>query len=345
MNIKTTPLVTLFMSGLIAFSALNANTAHAQDKPYSVPPSDAPQLATIGGFPVGIKTVRMVNPKQPDLPKAIMSGGKELQSDRVLQVEIWYPAIASAGGAPSVRYTTKLPRLSSGVNSGKDLSVPGLAVRDAVPVMGAGANGKKFPLVLVSHGFGGWGTFMSYLTENLASKGYVVAAIDHADQSFTDGGSFGLSFGSVLIHRARDQQFVLQQLVEMAQNADDAVGRVIDTQNIGVIGYSMGGFGALTTAGAGYEPTSPTFKQLPAEIFAPLAHGNAEYNKTRPANINALVLLAPWGGQPANRAWSVDSLKSIKAPTLLVAGDQDDIVDFKDGVSWIFENLKSSSRQ
>jgi predicted dienelactone hydrolase len=348
MNYKTTSVLGgagSVVCGLILWVALGNSAVCAQDQPFSVPPSDAPELAVLGQYSVGVRTLRLVNPKQPDLPNAVLSGGKELQSDRVLQVELWYPSAAIASDVKKVRYAAKLPRLAAinnGANSAsKDLSSPGLAIRDAVPVS---ANGKKFPLVLVSHGYGGWGTFMSYLTENIASKGYVVAAIDHADMPFTDGGSFGLSFGSVLIHRARDQQFVLQQLIAMAENADDDMGRLIDAQAIGVVGYSMGGFGALTTAGAGYAAASPTFKQLPADVIAPLVHGNAEYIKTRPPNIRALVLFAPWGGQTANRSWGVEGLKSVKAPTLVVVGDQDDIVDYKDGVSWIFENLKTSDR-
>ena len=72
MNIKTTSLVVFALISFMAFLALNANMAQAQDQPYSVPPSDAPELAAIGSFPVGVKTLRMVNPKQPDLPKAVI---------------------------------------------------------------------------------------------------------------------------------------------------------------------------------------------------------------------------------------------------------------------------------
>ena len=265
-----------------------------------------------------------------------------LRSDRALQIEVWYPSAAPVADTLRVRYSAKLPRSSkpaSSATGAKEFSIAGIAVRDAAP-----AESKRFPLVLVSHGFGGWGTFLSYLTENLASKGYVVVAIDHADMPFVDGASFGLSFGSVIVHRARDQQFVLQKMVAMSQNADDALGRVIDAKAIGLIGYSMGGFGALTTAGAGYDSTSPTFKQIPSPFTDALMAGNAEFTQSRPANVRAVVLIAPWGGQTANRSWSRDSLKMVKAPTLFVIGDQDDIVDFKDGVSWLFDNLNATDR-
>ena len=51
-----------------------------------------------------------------------------------------------------------------------------MAVRDAKPV-----SGESFPLVIVSHGFFNTPGVLSGLTENLVTKGYVVAAIDHVD--------------------------------------------------------------------------------------------------------------------------------------------------------------------
>ncbi len=185
---------------------------------------------------------------------------------------------------------------------------------------------------------------MTYLTENLASKGYVVAAIDHADEAFTDGAGFALSFGSTIVHRARDQQFAIAQLVTLAADRSDPLGQSMDANNIGLVGYSMGGFGALATAGAGYDPASPTFKQIPGALMAPIVEGNAGFIASRPKNINALVLLAPWGGQVANRAWSASSLESVKAPTLFVVGDQDEIVDYANGVSHLFKTMTASKR-
>jgi hypothetical protein len=60
--------------------------------------------------------------------------------------------------------------------------------------------------------------------------------------------------------------------------------------------------------------------------------------------LKALVLFAPWGAQPGNRAWSASALAAIKVPTLVVDGDQDDVAGYKEGVRWIYDNLKSSDR-
>ncbi len=48
----------------------------------------------------------------------------------------------------------------------------------------------RFPLVIVSHGYDNEAVALSWLTENLASKGYVVAAIRHEDPPITDRSKF-----------------------------------------------------------------------------------------------------------------------------------------------------------
>lgn len=332
------PSIRILMPLLVLVTlCLPAATAYALDA-YSVPPDDAPELAKIGNYAVGLRTLTLTNKDQPDIPSMVKTSGAVNNSDRTLKLEVWYPAAAPKPDTPVVVYSAKLPR-SQDPAKRKDYSYPGIARRDATPL-----GGQRFPLVLVSHGFSGWGTFMSYLTENLASKGYVVVAVDHGDATFSDGAGFMLSFGSTLVHRARDQQFALEQIAAMAKTKDDALGAIIDMQSIGVIGYSMGGYGALATAGAGYDPASPSFKQIPPAMIAPLSEGNAQFNESRPKNIKALVLIAPWGNQPSNRAWTTKSLQAIRASTLLVVGDHDDVVDYQQGVKPLFDEMTSSKR-
>jgi hypothetical protein len=66
-------------------------------------------------------------------------------------------------------------------------------------------------------------------------------------------------------------------------------------------------------------------------------------NKRRD-KIKALILIAPWGAQPANRAWTPASLNNIKSPTMLISGDEDDIVDYKEGVQHLFQTMTASAR-
>jgi predicted dienelactone hydrolase len=61
-----------------------------------------------------------------------------------------------------------------------EVTLEGRAVRDAGRRVGT----DPFPLLLLSHGYPGNRFLMSHLAENLASKGYVVASIDHTESTY-----------------------------------------------------------------------------------------------------------------------------------------------------------------
>ena len=72
--------------GLATLLALGlAATAAAAHEAPSVPRVDAPELAQLGGFAVGVSTTELVDPAR---------------NDRRLEVDLWYPAAAAAGAAP-----------------------------------------------------------------------------------------------------------------------------------------------------------------------------------------------------------------------------------------------------
>ena len=62
------------------------------------------------------------------------------------------------------------------------------------------------------------------------------------------------------------------------------------------------------------------------------------------ARIGALVTIAPWGGQPTARVWTAASLERIKAPVLMIGGEDDDVVDYRHGVRWIHGAITGSNR-
>jgi predicted dienelactone hydrolase len=207
-------------------------------------------------------------------------------------------------------------------------------------VKGASPAKGRFPLVIVSHGYRGWPESMSYITENLASKGYVVAGIDHGDLPFTDAAGFTASFALTASTRARDQQAVLARLVKLASTAGEPLGALIDADRVALIGYSMGGFGALATAGAGYHPDSAAYRSL-AGALADQADGR----RVADPRIRAVVAIAPWGAQPPHRAWSPASMKRLRTPLMVIAGDQDDISGYEQGIRWVFDHATSTDRQ
>ncbi|MFK7937696.1 MAG: alpha/beta hydrolase family protein, partial [Saprospiraceae bacterium] len=210
--------------------------------------------------------------------------------------------------------------------------------RDASPNASAG----KFPLVIVSHGYVGSRYLMTYLTENLASKGYVVVAIDHTESTFRDA----RPFQSTLLNRSKDILFVLDEIAKRGTAKDkNFLSGIIDSDNTGVIGYSMGGYGALNVAGAGYsEGMVEFFKGMTggSEAIAQRAGGNEDYEKSFDSRVKAVVAFAPWGME--RNVWTAENLKGLKVPTFFIAGSEDDISGYEKGIKAIYEGATNTER-
>ncbi|GAA4643093.1 hypothetical protein GCM10023115_10530 [Pontixanthobacter gangjinensis] len=291
---------------------------------------ESPELGRTGEFAVGTELREYALPDRTRIDGWGALTGSLDEVERKVSVRIWYPA-QQPSGAEALRYEhTMEPRTQVPVK----VVSQGIAFDGAQPL-----TGEKFPLVLMSHGFGGWDTQFSNLGEHIASRGYVVASIDHADQQSEGLTDFLISFGNVLVDRTLDQRQVLDQIVSAAQSGGEPVSALIDPEHIGLIGYSMGGYGAIATAGAPYSFTNEPMANLPTAAQEQLVAATADA-----ADIDALVAFAPWGGQPDNRAWTAESLAKINVPTLVVAGNQDDVVNYSDGVTWLFDNLIGSDR-
>jgi predicted dienelactone hydrolase len=318
----------------VATGAFFGTSAISQSAPTAkMPGGEMPELARAGALGVG---TTIVTYDLADRPKITLMGavtGRLPLETRRLSLRIWYPATVAAN-APrmSYRHDVKTPSKPDFV-----INTQGVAA-DGAPAI----SGQRYPLVVLSHGYRGWASHFSNLAENLASKGYVVAAIDHDDASFDSVRAFQMSFGNVMLDRAQDQRQIITRLIADAA-APSATGFLaqIDADHIGLIGYSMGGFGALATAGAPYDVEGKTLKQLPATARTAMQTGSSDIA----LKIKALVTLAPWGGQPDTRSWNAEGLSKMTTPILMISGDQDDVVNHKQGVSWLFDNLTNADRR
>ena len=308
---------------------------------YSVPPVDAPELAPRGSYSVGVRTLDLVNPKQVDILSVDPKTGKAPLYDRPLRIEIWYPASIPAGAEERTYYEAPLP-IPPPPGAPKTFLTAGKALRDAQPV-----SGKSFPLVVVSHGYPGSRTFLTYLTENLASKGYVVAAIDHTDSVWGDI----KPFPSTLFNRSTDQLFTIRALTEQASKSGNFLHGLLDAANVAIVGYSMGGYGALASAGAGYSKDSilakgipPAVSGLPPEYSEGLLAASPEFAARALPNLKAIVAISPWGAQPPYNSWDAEGLAGIRIPSLFIVGDQDDISGYQPGVKPAFDGAVHSDR-
>jgi predicted dienelactone hydrolase len=263
---------------------------------------DAPALSPYGPYPVGVRTLTMAHADQIDVLN--VTANVIPRYDRPLKVEVWYPATATAtlGG-------TYRAMLRDGMT---EVTLTGRAVRDAAPT----EMETKFPLVLISHGYPGNRYLMAHLGENLASKGYVTAAIDHTDSTYADQAAFG----STLLNRPLDQAFVLDQLAALP----GPLGAIIDTDRVGLIGYSMGGYGALIFGGAGLTEAAPDFSWGPPRgLLSTHVAGSQSHEDLIDPRLSALVVIGPWGRNAG--LWDANSMAGLRVPTLFMAGGSDDV--------------------
>ena len=312
----------------IAFFALST-AAIAEDNHIDTIRADAPALAKYGMFNIGVKTFSFVNTKQVDVLQT--KPGKPVPLyDRPLFVEVWYPA-RLAPGQPAVGKYRVMTRDGKTV-----VTLIGKAVRDAKVDGGA----KPYPLVIISHGYPGNRYLLSHLAENIASKGYVVASIDHTDSTYSDQADFG----STLLNRSLDQLFVLGEMARL--NASDPGGTLtglIDTDRTALIGYSMGGYGVVNAIGGGFTAASVGFAWgAPNGTLAVRQAGNPAYAASMDKRIKAAVAFAPWGWKKG--FWDADGLAGIHTPVFFVAGSVDDVSGYAPGVRNIFESSVNAPR-
>ncbi|WP_228060344.1 MULTISPECIES: alpha/beta hydrolase [unclassified Coleofasciculus] len=209
------------------------------------------------------------------------------------------------------------------------------------------------PLVILSHGFGSDRKFLTYLARHLASHGITVASLEHPGSNLTwlNGVSLGSNLGELLpasefIDRPRDVSFVLDRLAQINQG----YGRLRDklnTQQVSIIGHSLGGYTALALAGgqldlAGLQEfcknRSP-LERSPADWFqcsaTELKENNLQLSDRR--IVQAMALNAVTG-----RLFGKDGLTQVSIPTLILTGTDDAITPSLDHQLRSFAQLRGS---
>lgn len=174
---------------------------------------------------------------------------------------LWYPTeLPSAGSRPK-------PYTDSAVAADRNwysfwgwpvawTDVLSQAVVQAVLDAPLTSGTDRFPVVLHSHGFSCDRTLNSYCAMELASHGYIIAAVDHIDCHATvfpdERGSryvypnMGNINASLLSSRTQDLAFLVDALVELDTN-DPILGGRLDLERIGVMGHSVGAGTAAET--------------------------------------------------------------------------------------------------
>ena len=178
------------------------------------------------------------------------------------------------------------------------------------------AESGPYPLILFSHASGNHRRGATFLTEHLASHGYVVAALDHSEVIAPE---LRAKPGETMEQkRARWQAIIDARVPDVRFLLDTVLAREparIDASRIGIAGHSFGGWTALATVDV--EP-----------------------------RIGAVVALAPGGAskrKPGILPCTLDFDWKRDVPTLIIAAEEDTSLPLE-GIKEIFERTPATKR-
>lgn len=136
----------------------------------------------------------------------------------------------------------------------EDVQIKGLTVP---AVMDCPIVGEKLPLVVISHGYGGWYFGHHDTAEAIADSGAIVVAINHPHANYAD------------MSRANGIRALLERPLDIKRTIDFMLTDFSDTakidpQRIGFYGFSQGGYTGLVLAGG-----KPDFIKQPPRCTTP----------------------------------------------------------------------------
>ncbi|MEU7747938.1 alpha/beta hydrolase [Nonomuraea sp. NPDC049158] len=268
------PLAVAAALTVLAASGCTAPAPPRSAVPSATPTGPATLPAPTGAHPVGTTALYLKDTSRPD-PWNLDVNARELK------VTLWYPA-KQRDGERAPYMTPKESELAmrrygtAGVPDDTLHKTRTNAIKDAKPA------GEKLPLVVLSPGFTNPMSTLTSLAEDLASRGYVVAGIDHTYESYATTLADGRvaeclacdsdtdpGFGTGVVQgRAADVSFVLDQLSSKWNGSDR-----IDRSRIAMVGQSIGGASAMATmvkdprVRAGIDMDGTTYARIPTNGF------------------------------------------------------------------------------
>ncbi|BAY80706.1 serine-type D-Ala-D-Ala carboxypeptidase [Calothrix parasitica NIES-267] len=186
--------------------------------------------------------------------------------NRELTVKVWYPTEISEGETAPYLSEELSRELASGFGLSEEelIELNKQISTNSIINAPVADTESDYPVLLFSHGFGTPSEFTTTNGEELASQGYVVVSMNHTYDApltvFPDGRIVGQSpvFNvqneaefleaarqSVGV-RAEDAQFVLDELEDINAGEGLLSGK-LDLDNVGFLGYSLGGATAAET--------------------------------------------------------------------------------------------------
>ncbi len=203
-----------------------------------------------------------------------------------------------------------------------------------IPVDLYWSNNPQGPLVVISHGFGANRKFFAYLARHLASYGLTVAALEHPGSNTkwlnsvsTSDNAGGLVQAREFIDRPKDVSFLLDELAKLNQQPGPLQGK-LHTQQVSIIGHSLGGYTALALAGAEVDlvelrrfcKSVISIGKAPSDLFECAAGDLPERRlQLKDKRIAQVIALNPLVGHIFGKT----GLTQVTTPTLILAGTED----------------------
>lgn len=219
--------------------------------------------------------------------------------NRTLVTEIWYPTIAESADA--------VGEYDSGATS--------IALRDAPIAPG------RFPWVIFSHGLASVREQATFLTEHLASHGYIVAAPDHPNNTGRDLNPFKVLQSAE--NRPVDVRVVVNELTVAARTPGNPLYGRLDERRLAVIGHSLGGSTALAAGGAWVN------------AHALKNGGPLDYLDFGDSRVAAVIAYMP----VYEPYFDEFGLRQLKLPTMIVSGSADTVTTYEKSQGPLFEVL------
>jgi len=196
---------------------------------------------------VGTRVMELVDAARED--PYLANGSK-----RALLVRFWYPTSLMEACKPA-EYAS--PKVWSHFSQLLGVQLPEVLTNSCgnAPV----ADGVH-PVVVFTPGYTATFTDYTFILEDLASRGYIVASVDHTFEAtaveFPDGGLVKSVFGShlggqwrgdnqalsyAISVRMQDLKFVMNELQRLSVRADSPFAGKLDMSRVAMAGHSMGG--------------------------------------------------------------------------------------------------------
>jgi predicted dienelactone hydrolase len=261
-------------------------------------------------------------PQRPDLPGPYNIGATTRDfvdaRGKALRMEVWYPTEESGAPGPY-----------------EELDFTMNAIRDAEPADG------PFPLVAFSHGSVSIRFQSAFMTEHLASHGFVVVAPDHPDNTLLDVDPRPETMARVMLERPDDVRSAVDDMIGLSEGGR-LPGLIDPDAGYAVMGHS---FGALTSlvvgggrpdVGAAVAYCQTNDEPQACDIVTEEMAAQLDQHGAADDRVVATVAMSPF-------AWYAfegqgDGLDSVRQP-LVLGGGRDSVTPYDTEIQPVFDAL------